>query len=37
MVCMTDDPKLTLTYFGVLCFYMGTPVQSHLMEETYSK
>ena len=43
IVCSNDDPRLTLTYFTArsnLVFYAfiwGKLLESHLMEETYSK
>ena len=43
IVCSNDDPRLTLTYFMArsnLVFYAfiwGKLLESHLMEETYSK
>ena len=43
MVCSNDDPWLTLTYFTArsnlvsYAFIWGKLLESHLMEETYSK
>ena len=43
IVCSNDDPRLTLTYFTArsnlvsYAFIWGKLLESHLMEETYSK
>ena len=43
IVCSNDDPRLTLTYFIArsnlvsYAFIWGKLLESHLMEETYSK
>ena len=43
IVCSNDDPRLTLTYFTArsnvvpYAFIWGKRLESHLMEETYSK
>ena len=43
IICSNDDPRLTLTYFMARSnlvsdtFIWGKLLESHLMEETYSK
>ena len=39
IVCSNDDPRLTLTYFTAIsyAFIWGKLLESHLIEETYSK
>ena len=43
IVCSNDDPRLTLTYFTArsnlvsYAYIWGKLLESHLMEETYSK